>query len=99
MKFLTRQNLRNSGGEPESDSGRPRPGTPSASTQSRRIGESDGRQGGGRKAMERTAECHCGQLRVIATGEPERVYLCACTSRQRATCTGAHNGARSWTEH
>jgi hypothetical protein len=26
--------------------------------------------------MERAAECHCGQLKAIATGEPSRVYLC-----------------------
>jgi hypothetical protein len=26
--------------------------------------------------MERTAQCYCGALLVIATGEPERVYLC-----------------------
>jgi len=27
----------------------------------------------GRETMERTAQCHCGSLRVIASGEPERV--------------------------
>jgi hypothetical protein len=26
--------------------------------------------------MERIGQCHCGSLRVIATGEPDRVYLC-----------------------
>jgi hypothetical protein len=26
--------------------------------------------------MERTGQCHCGSLRVIATGESDRVYLC-----------------------
>ena len=25
--------------------------------------------------MERIGKCHCGSLRVIATGEPDRVYL------------------------
>jgi len=25
--------------------------------------------------MERTAQCYCGSLRVIASGEPERVYV------------------------
>ena len=43
--------------------------------------------------MERTAECHCGQLRVIATGEPERVYLCRCQACQRRTGTAFHFGA------
>jgi hypothetical protein len=28
--------------------------------------------------MERIGQCHCGSLRVIATGEPERVYICHC---------------------
>jgi hypothetical protein len=28
--------------------------------------------------MERIGQCHCGSLRVIATGEPERLYLCHC---------------------
>ena len=28
--------------------------------------------------MERTAQCHCGQLKAIASGEPERVYVCHC---------------------
>jgi hypothetical protein len=35
--------------------------------------------------MERTGSCHCGSLRVIATGEPDRVYLCHCTACQRHT--------------
>jgi hypothetical protein len=26
--------------------------------------------------MERTAQCRCGSLRIVATGDPERVYLC-----------------------
>lgn len=42
--------------------------------------------------MERTAECHCGQLRVIASGEPERVYLCHCKACQRRTGTAFHFG-------
>jgi hypothetical protein len=45
--------------------------------------------------MERTAECHCGQLRVIASGEPERVYVCHCISCQRRTGAIIHNGS-SW---
>jgi hypothetical protein len=42
--------------------------------------------------MERTAECHCGALRVIASGEPERVYLCHCKACQRRTGTAFHFG-------
>jgi hypothetical protein len=33
--------------------------------------------------MERVGQCHCGALRVIATGEPDRVYLCHCKACQR----------------
>jgi hypothetical protein len=44
--------------------------------------------------MERVAECHCGQLKAIATGEPERVYLCHCRSCQRRTGAVMHSGAR-----
>ena len=43
--------------------------------------------------MERTGQCHCGQLRVIASGEPERVYLCHCRACQRRTGTAFHFGA------
>ncbi len=43
--------------------------------------------------MERRAECHCGQLRVIASGEPERVYLCHCKACRRRTGTAFHFGA------
>ena len=45
--------------------------------------------------MERTATCHCGQLRVIATGEPARVYLCHCKACQRQSGSVVHSGA-SW---
>ncbi len=45
--------------------------------------------------MERTATCHCGQLRVIATGEPERVYVCHCKACQHRTGSIIHNGS-SW---
>src|SRR6516164_1652557 len=45
--------------------------------------------------MERTATCHCGQLRVIATGEPARVYLCHCKACQRQSSSVVHSGA-SW---
>jgi hypothetical protein len=42
--------------------------------------------------MERTAQCHCGSLKVIASGEPERVYLCHCKACQRRTGTAFHFG-------
>ena len=45
------------------------------------------------ETMERTAECHCGALKVIATGEPERVYLCHCQACRRRTGTAFHTGA------
>ena len=45
--------------------------------------------------MERTATCHCGQLKVIATGEPERVYVCHCQACQHRTGSVIHNGS-SW---
>jgi hypothetical protein len=44
--------------------------------------------------MERIAECHCGQLKAIATGEPERVYVCHCKSCQRRTGAVVHSGSR-----
>jgi hypothetical protein len=43
--------------------------------------------------MERTGQCHCGSLRVIATGEPDRVYLCHCEACQCRTGTAFHFGA------
>jgi hypothetical protein len=43
--------------------------------------------------MERTGQCHCGSLRVIATGEPDRPYLCHCKACQRRTGTAFHFGA------
>ena len=43
--------------------------------------------------MERIGQCHCGSLRVIATGEPDRVYLCHCKACQRRTSTAFHFGA------
>jgi hypothetical protein len=48
--------------------------------------------------MERTGSCHCGSLRVIATGEPDRVYLCHCKACQRHTGTAFHFGA-SYPKH
>lgn len=42
---------------------------------------------------ERRAECHCGQLKVITLGEPERVYACHCTACRRRTGTAFHLGS------
>jgi hypothetical protein len=42
--------------------------------------------------MEQTGQCHCGALRVIATGEPDRVYLCHCKACQRRTGSAFHFG-------
>jgi len=44
--------------------------------------------------MERVAECHCGALKVIATGEPDRVYVCHCKACQRRTGAIVHSGTR-----
>jgi hypothetical protein len=44
--------------------------------------------------MERTAQCHCGSLRAIASGEPGRVYVCHCKACQRRTGSVIHNGSR-----
>jgi hypothetical protein len=43
--------------------------------------------------LERIGACHCGALRVMTTGEPERVYLCHCKACQRRTGTAFHFGA------
>jgi hypothetical protein len=43
--------------------------------------------------VERIGQCHCGSLRVIATGEPDRVYLCHCKACQRRTGTAFLFGA------
>ena len=40
-----------------------------------------------KEAIQRVGECDCGALKVIAAGEPERVYLCHCKARQRRTGT------------
>ena len=44
--------------------------------------------------MERVAECHCGQLRAITSGEPDSVYICHCKACQRRTGAVIHNGSR-----
>ena len=48
----------------------------------------------GEDGVERVAECHCGQLKAIATGEPGRVYVCHCKSCQRRTGAVVHSGSR-----
>ncbi|NKB60582.1 MAG: aldehyde-activating protein [Alphaproteobacteria bacterium] len=40
----------------------------------------------------RTALCHCGKLRLTATGEPEWVNLCYCQACQRRTGAPLHAG-------
>lgn len=42
--------------------------------------------------MERTAQCHCGALKAIVSGDPERVYACHCKACQRRTGTVLHYG-------
>lgn len=43
--------------------------------------------------MERTAQCHCGALRVTVVGDPEWVNLCHCKACQRRTGAMLHSGA------
>jgi len=43
--------------------------------------------------MERVAQCHCGQLKAIASGDPDRVYVCHCVACQRRTGAVLHSGA------
>jgi hypothetical protein len=43
--------------------------------------------------VERVAHCHCGSLRAVLTGEPERVYLCHCQACQHRTGAIFHSGA------
>lgn len=43
--------------------------------------------------MERTALCHCGQLQVTCSGEPNRVLMCHCELCQRRTGTAFNLGA------
>ncbi len=40
--------------------------------------------------MERVAQCHCGSLHAIASGEPVSSYLCHCKACQRRTGTVVH---------
>jgi hypothetical protein len=43
--------------------------------------------------VERIAQCHCGALRAILTGEPDRVNVCHCQACQRRTGAVMHSGA------
>jgi len=44
--------------------------------------------------VERVAECHCGRLRAITSGEPDSVYICHWKACQRRTGAVIHNGSR-----
>jgi hypothetical protein len=43
--------------------------------------------------MERIAQCHCGSLRAMTSGEPILVNMCHCTDCQRRTGGVAGHGA------
>ena len=43
--------------------------------------------------MERIAQCACGSLRAIASGDPARAYVCHCRACQRRTGSVVHAGA------
>jgi hypothetical protein len=43
--------------------------------------------------MERLAQCHCGSLRALASGDPILVNMCHCTACQRRTGAVAGHGA------
>ena len=43
--------------------------------------------------MQRIAQCQCGSLRAIATGEPDVVNVCHCIACQRRTGAVMHSGA------
>ncbi len=48
--------------------------------------------------MERVAQCHCGSLRAITSGEPDHSYVCHCKACQRRTGAVVHSGAYFLTE-
>ena len=48
--------------------------------------------------MERVAECQCGELKAIATGEPSSNYLCHCKACQRRSGSAIQWGMR-WEKH
>jgi hypothetical protein len=43
--------------------------------------------------VERIAQCQCGSLRAIASGDPMLSYLCHCKSCQRRSGAVVHSGA------
>ena len=43
--------------------------------------------------MQRIAQCQCGSLRAVASGEPDIVNVCHCVSCQRRTGAVMHSGA------
>ena len=43
--------------------------------------------------MERIAQCQCGQLRAVASGEPDAVNMCHCSECQRRTGAVFGSGA------
>ena len=43
--------------------------------------------------MERVAQCHCGSLRAVTSGEPLLVNMCHCLACQRRTGALVANGA------
>lgn len=43
--------------------------------------------------MERIANCHCGDLTLVANGEPDRTVMCHCEHCQRRTGTSFNLGA------
>ena len=43
--------------------------------------------------MERTAQCGCGQLKVVVSGDPQVTYACHCDYCQKATGSIAAFGA------
>ena len=43
--------------------------------------------------IKRTAQCQCGALRAIATGDPDLVNVCHCQACQRRTGAVMHSGA------
>jgi hypothetical protein len=46
--------------------------------------------------MERTAQCHCGALRIVVSGEPTLVAVCHCVDCQRRT--GSAFGSNAYFE-
>jgi hypothetical protein len=51
------------------------------------------RRSNGGTLMERLAQCHCGSLRAVTSGEPSLVNLCHCKACQRRTGALASTGA------